>query len=48
MPKTIVHVDDDFEIRNAVKMILEKESYICLSFETIEEAEIAIKKNLRI
>ena len=39
MSKTVIHVDDDYEIRTFVKMILEKEGYTCLCFETIEEAE---------
>jgi DNA-binding response OmpR family regulator len=45
MPGTIVHVDDDFEIRTSVKMILEKAGYECLSYETVEEAEETIKKD---
>ncbi len=45
MPHTIVHVDDDFEIRTSVKMILDKAGYKCLSYETVEEAEDTIKKD---
>ncbi|MBN2041506.1 MAG: response regulator [Spirochaetes bacterium] len=45
MSKVIVHVDDDFEIRESVKLILERENFTCLSFETVEEAEETISKN---
>jgi DNA-binding NtrC family response regulator len=46
MGKTVFHLDDDADDRNAVKVILEKEKYTVRSFENTKELISTISKSL--